>query len=459
MNDSCLIISGDNHLISRTKEICSSFNIESETIKGAFEALELIRLNPFILILLDNKNKSVISNQELVRLIRKSDKDIGIFMFNDSDLDLNEKGNFIKNGVSDFFIGENCIDAIGKRLSNLLYIKDLKYRLEELKEDLYKKYGFNHIIGNSVLMRRLFDSFLKLIDSNVTVFITGESGTGKEILAKEIHRKSPRRKNNFVAINCAAIPENLLESELFGHEKGSFTGASNLRIGKFELADKGTIFLDEIGEMPVHTQSKILRALEEKEIERVGGNDKIEVDVRIITATNKELDEEVQKGNFRKDLLYRVNVFPLYLPPLRERLDDIDYLTVYFLEKLKEKNKRNIISINPEVLTFLKSYDWPGNIRELENVIERSIILSNSSELEPENIQIKNDFVYDLKQEEQKSEFLIGDNVYPYDIYEKKILEHALNKCSGNIKKASELLKIGRSTFHRKIKKYNLDVN
>ena len=459
MNESCLIISGDKHLISRIKEICSRFNIESETIKGAFEALELTRLNPFALIMIDNRNKSVISNQEMVRLIRKSDSDIGIFLYDDSELDLHEKGSFIKNGISDFIIGEDRLDTVPKLLSNLLFMRDLKYRLKELKEDLYNKYGFNHIIGNTALMRHLFDSFLKLVDSDVTVFITGESGTGKEILAKEIHLKSPRRKNNFVAINCAAIPENLLESELFGHEKGSFTGATNLRIGKFELADKGTLFLDEIGEMPLHTQSKILRALEEKEIERVGGNDKIEVDVRIITATNKDLDEEVKKGNFRKDLLYRINVFPLYLPPLRERVDDIDYLTVYFLEKLKEKNKRNIISVDPEVLTFLKSYDWPGNIRELENVIERSIILSNSTELAPENVQIKNDFIYDIKKSEQKSEFLIGDNVYPYDLYEKKILEHALNKCSGNIKKASELLKIGRSTFHRKIKKYNLDVN
>lgn len=457
MNETCLLISGDEVLTKNIQKICDRYNIALENIKGAFEALELLRLNRYILVLIDNKNKSVISNKELVRFIRKSDSNIALFIIDDSILTTTEKEEYVSNGVSEVFSGESKYEIIGERLSNILYVKDLIYKLEELKKHLYEQYGFNHIIGNSTLMRSLFDSFIKLRNTDVTVFISGESGTGKEILAKEIHKKSRRNKNNFVAINCAAIPDTLLESELFGHEKGAFTGASDRRIGKFELADKGTLFLDEIGEMPVHTQSKILRALEEREIERIGGNERIKVDVRIITATNKDLEKEVERNNFRKDLLYRINVFPLYLPPLREREDDIEYLTIYFFNKLKEKNKRNIVSINPDAMNIISNYDWQGNIRELENVIERSIILCNNSELTANDIQIKNNFMTDKKPAKQSVDVTVGENIYPFDVYEKMILETVLQKCDWNIKKAAELLKIGRSTFHRKINKYGLN--
>lgn len=456
MDESCLIISEDNVLINKVKTICDAYNVGLESLKGPFEALELIRLHKFVLIIIDNRLSSVISNKELVRFIRKSDDALGIFLLTDKELSFAEKDDFLNNGVSEIFIGDSALDIINDRINNILFTRDIEANLRKLTNYLYAEYGFDHIIGNSTPMMQLFDSFTKLKNTDVTIFIHGESGTGKEILAKEIHKKSLRSKNNFVAINCAAIPENLLESELFGHEKGSFTGASDRRIGKFELAAKGTIFLDEIGEMPIHTQSKILRALEEREIERIGGNEKINVDVRIITATNRDLEAEVESNNFRNDLLYRINVFPLYLPPLRERENDIEYLTIFFFKKLREKNKKNIISINPKVFDILKSYNWPGNIRELENVLERSIILCNGSELTPEYLQIRNDFNYEVEAKGESSDINIGDRIYPFEKYEKMILEKVLDKCGGNIKKASELLKIGRSTFHRKILKYGL---
>jgi len=459
MNNSCLIISSNNNLINWIKNLCGEYNIAVESIRGAFEALELIRLNPYILVFIDNKNKSVISNKELIRFIRKSDSDLGIYLLSEEDIEDYQRDELKKQGVSEiFFKGDLDSDKIKKRIENILFTRKLESNLKILKDNLYNTYGFNHIIGKCNLMQKLFDSISRLKDTDVTVFINGESGTGKELIAKEIHNKSSRKRENFIAVNCAAIPETLLESELFGHEKGSFTGASSQRKGKFESANKGTIFLDEIGELSVYTQAKILRTLEEREIERIGGNEKIKIDVRIITATNKDLDGEVKKGNFRNDLLYRINVFPLYLPPLRERGEDIEYLTIHFFKKLSKKNNRNLISINRKVLELLKSYDWPGNIRELENVLERSIILCSGSELNPEDIQISNDFVFEEpEQEDSLPEAIKEERIYPFEEYEKMILETVLRKCEGNIKKASSLLKIGRSTFHRKIKKYGLE--
>ncbi len=246
---------------------------------------------------------------------------------------------------------------------------------ENLNHQLKGKYSVDNIIGQSDGMQEVFEAVHRVAPSRANVLLRGESGTGKELVAKAIHFMSPRAREPFIKFNCASIPEGLLESELFGHEKGAFTGAMTMRKGRFELADKGTIFLDEVGDLPVTLQPKILRVLQEKEFERVGGEKTIKVDVRLIAATSRDLEELVSSGRFREDLYYRLNVVPLYLPPLRERKVDIPVLVDYFLAKYNEENAKSL-KITPEVLDALTGYDWPGNVRELENTIERLVVMS-----------------------------------------------------------------------------------
>lgn len=241
---------------------------------------------------------------------------------------------------------------------------------------------YPEIIGQSEELEQTLRLISRVAPTSCTVLILGETGTGKELIARAIHHHSPRKAKTMVKVNCATLPANLIESELFGHERGSFTGASDRRIGKFELADRSTLFLDEIGEMPLELQAKLLRALQEKEIERIGGGGTIHVDVRIITATNSDLEKKVDEGKFRADLYYRLNIFPVSLPPLRDRRDDIPLLAVHFIQKLSKKLGTKITTVNKYVLEQIMNYDWPGNIRELEHVIERSILMSDDNILE-----------------------------------------------------------------------------
>ncbi len=258
-------------------------------------------------------------------------------------------------------------------------IRRYKYELERmqayLQGDIDTQRASNEIIGTAPTMQKVLQRIAQVCFTNSTVLILGETGTGKELVAKAIHNQSPRHDKPMVRVNCAALPPNLIESELFGHEKGSFTGATDRRIGKFELADKGTLFLDEIGEMPPELQVKLLRALQEREIERVGGHGPIKIDVRVIAATNRVLEKEVQNGRFRKDLYYRLNVFPILLPPLRERKEDIPALVTHFVARFAQSNGRNITQTSRKALHALTTYSWPGNIRELEHLIERSVLM------------------------------------------------------------------------------------
>lgn len=284
-------------------------------------------------------------------------------------------------------------DQLGTGISNILANEKVEKQLEEikkyktqlerennyLKEEWIKdKYLNDKIIGNSANIRGVQELLSKVAASNTTVLILGETGTGKELIARQLHNSSPRHNRLMIKVNCAAIPSNLVESELFGHEKGSFTGAHDRRIGKFELADNSSLFLDEIGELPLELQAKLLRALQEKEIERVGGRSVIKVNVRIIAATNKNLEAEMAAGRFRSDLYYRLNVFPITLPSLRERKEDIPELVSFFIDQYSTNTGRKIKGISPKVLAQLKSYSWPGNIRELEHLIERTVLLSTS---------------------------------------------------------------------------------
>jgi transcriptional regulator with GAF, ATPase, and Fis domain len=311
---------------------------------------------------------------------------------------------------------------------------------------------FPGIIGQCALMRGIFAQILKVARTDSTVLISGDSGTGKELVATGLFEHSLRRENPFIKLNCVAIPEGLLESELFGHEKGSFTGATAQKIGKFELANSGTIFLDEIGDMPLATQAKLLRVLQEKEFERVGGNQTIHVDVRFIAATNKNLMEMVKQGTFREDLYYRLNVFSIHLPPLRERKEDIPLLAAHFLEGME-----NPVKLSPQSLQILTAYSWPGNIRELQNTLERAAVLTDTGIIDPPHlaVHINGDLPAQILQHPESTQSSIDERL---EEIEKGLIIEALNRSGGIQVKAAEILGINQRSLWHRIKKLGVDV-
>lgn len=329
-------------------------------------------------------------------------------------------------------------------------LKKLKQRLEDeniyLKEEIKHNNNFENILSNDENFLNILNRIEQIAESDASALITGETGTGKELIARAIHNLSNRRQSPFICVNCAAIPEALFESELFGHEKGAFTGAVNQRKGKFELAHEGTLFLDEIGEIPALLQPKLLRAIQENEIERLGGNKTIKLNIRIISATNRNLEKEIKSENFRSDLFYRLNVFPIVLPPLRERKNDIILLVNFFIEKYNLKYGKKIKTVTKKAVDSLKLYTWPGNVRELENIVERAVIISNSEKLNIENMLPE----FDLK-EDSKIEKMI-------DIEKEHILK-ILDKTSwkiGGDSGAANLLGLNRTTLIARMKKLNI---
>jgi Nif-specific regulatory protein len=332
------------------------------------------------------------------------------------------------------------------------HYKKSEQEKENLKLELKGKYSLPNIIGTSDKMQEVFEAVHRVANSKATVLLYGESGTGKELIAKAIHYMSPRTKGPFIRFNCASIPEGLLESELFGHEKGAFTGAINARKGRFELACGGTILLDEVGDLPINLQPKILRVLQEKEFERVGGERTIKIDVRLIAATSRNLEELVSKGKFREDLYYRLNVVPLFMPALRERKEDIPHLTEHFLKRFNEENDKNI-SISPESLRILIGYSWPGNVRELENTMERLVVMSNGKSIEPSDLPI-NIRLLSSKVVLQKDSLKTG-----IEDMEKSSILHALEETGWVQAKAARVLGITSRQIGYKMKKYDIKLS
>ncbi|MCZ6677347.1 MAG: sigma 54-interacting transcriptional regulator [Candidatus Poribacteria bacterium] len=358
-------------------------------------------------------------------------------------------------------------NAIGRIIvyrdvSKEIEIRQVKAEVSRLRAELERKYAFDNIIGRSQKMQEVYALMQQAIESNITVLIQGESGTGKELVAKAIHFNSSRKKGPFVAVNCAAIPETLIESELFGHERGAFTGATMQRIGKFESANGGTIFLDEIADMHPFLQAKLLRVLQEREIQRVGGTATLPIDVRVIAATNKDLEAALKVGKFREDLFYRIAAFPIVVPPLRERREDIPLLAEHLLKTHVDSIGRSIGGISTEALQLLINYDWPGNVRELENAIERAMLLETSEVLQARNLptQIRSvhQSLHVLPSQSQDATpgAPAATEILPLEEVEKQTLVHALEVTDNNITKAAEALGINRVTIHRKLKKYNL---
>jgi DNA-binding NtrC family response regulator len=380
---------------------------------------------------------------ELIKKIKDLDESIQLIVISGQE-DVGTAVELLKLGVFDYIIkNEDTKPRLLNSVQNGLINVTLKTEITELREDLGKKYDFSKtIIGNSDALKKTFSLIEKAASSKITVSITGETGTGKELVAKAIHYNSERKRSAFVAVNVAAIPKELIESELFGHEKGSFTGADARRIGKFEQAIKGTIFLDEIGELDLNLQAKLLRVLQEREVTRIGSNNAIPIDVRIIVATHKNLAQEVQDGRFREDLYYRLLGLPIHLPPLRDRGNDVVHLAKYFIDEYAVENKTGKILLSNEAQKKLMDYSYPGNIRELKAIIELSCVMCDGNQIESKDITYNS----------EKSINNILSQEMTFDDYSNLIIKFYLDKYDDNVIAVAKKLNIGKSTIYRIMK-------
>lgn len=384
-----------------------------------------------------------INGSDLIKKIKEIDDQIQLIVISGQE-DINTAVNLLKLGVFDYIIkNEDTKTRLMNSVQNALINNSLKTEIIELREDLGKKYDYaKTIIGNSDSLKKTFSLIEKAANSKITVSVTGETGTGKELVAKAIHYNSLRKKAPFVAVNVAAIPKELIESELFGHEKGAFTGADARRIGKFEQAIKGTIFLDEIGELDLNLQAKLLRVLQEREITRIGSNNAIPIDVRIIVATHKNLATEVQEGRFREDLYYRLLGLPIHLSPLRERGNDVIYLAKHFIDESIKENKTGKITLSNEAQKKLLDYSYPGNIRELKAIVELACVMCDNHIIEAK----------DITYNAEKSMGSILNQEMSFDDYTNSIINYYLEKYDHNVITVAKKLKIGKSTIYRIMK-------
>jgi len=364
----------------------------------------------------------------------------------------------MKEGAFDYITKPLNIEELRVIISKAIEKQQILSENISLKKQLRDKYEFSNIIGSSPAMQKVFSRITKVIKTDSTVLILGDSGTGKELIAKAIHSNGPRRDKPFIAVHCGAIPENLLESELFGHTKGAFTGAIRDKMGKFEAANHGTIFLDEIATLPMHLQIKLLRILQEQEVERIGSNKQIKLDVRIISATNVNLEEEVKKGAFRDDLFYRLNVIPVILPPLRDRVEDILPLVRHFLAKYCKEMDRPLMNIAKEALIALEVYQWPGNVRELENVVERTVALTEGDQITLSDLPSNITKSYSEQEELPTRVTLRGVDLGKVltDI-EQKMISDALSLSDGVKARAAALLNLNRTTLVEKMRRLGMD--
>ncbi|MBN1572476.1 MAG: sigma-54-dependent Fis family transcriptional regulator [Deltaproteobacteria bacterium] len=364
----------------------------------------------------------------------------------------------MKEGAYDYILKPFNVDEIKVIIGNALDKGRLERENILLRRELGKEYSFENIIGISSEMLKVFSLINRVADTKTNILITGESGTGKELVARAIHNKSGRKNKPFVVINCGGIPENLLESDLFGHVKGAFTGAVTHKEGLFEVADTGTIFLDEVGELTPSIQVKLLRAIQERTFKRVGGTEDISVDVRIIAATNKELEKEIMAGRFREDLYYRLNVIEIKLPLLKDRKEDIPILAHHFMEKFSLEQRKKIMKISSYAMDVLKEYSFPGNVRELENIIERSVALESSNIVLPESLSLSMKKVFDGSElEKGRDLFTNGFSMENYiEDIEKKLIVQALNRAGGKKKEAARILGTSYWVLLRKIEKYDI---
>ncbi len=446
MKEKTLLIVDDELSILTTLEgALSDEEYQVYTAQNGKEALDLLKKHEVQIVLLDIW-MSPMGGLETLKNIKSQFPNVGVIM-------MSGHGNIetaviaTKMGAYDYVEKPLSLEKLILVIQNLLSALALGEENKKLKEQNNESY---ELIGESPAMKKIKQLIALIAPTNSWILITGENGTGKELVAHELHHLSQRRGHAFVAVNCAAIPENLIESELFGHEKGAFTGAYAQKRGKFDLANGGTLFLDEIGDMSLNTQAKILRILQEQRFERIGGNQTIQIDVRVIAATNKNLLQEIENGCFREDLYYRLNVIPFKIPSLRERKDDIEDLASYFLDQIAQKNGKEKKKLNPDALKKLKSYEWPGNVRELRNLIERFDIMTEGPVIEAKDIVLPivtkafDDMPDNLK--DARGEF------------EKVYIQKKLEENHGNVSETAKAIGLERTHLHRKIKQYQIKI-
>jgi DNA-binding NtrC family response regulator len=438
-----------------THWVQNQWNYKTKTFTNGLDALNNINDNPD-LVLLDIMLPDI-NGLEVLSRIKQKNPSIPVIM-------LSAQGSIdvalecIRMGAFDYFPKPVDKNRLEPAIRNAIKSFDLERELENLKENLQREYKFENIISADRKMQDVFKMVSKVLDNDITVLIHGESGTGKELIARAIHYNGIRKDNPFVVVNCASIPRELLESELFGHEKGAFTGAHQRKIGKFEMAHGGTIFLDEIGEMEMSLQAKILRVIQQKEFERVGGNENIKADVRIISATNRDLKAAVENKEFREDLYYRLNSFPINILPLRERKGDLVILIDHFIASANQKLNKNIKGLTKGALKALYDYDWPGNVRELENTIERCLILSEGEIIDTSVLpQHLRDAGNGPAMPKNGAIFTEDAPIIPFEKLKEEAIKHALKITDNNIVEASKKLKIGRATFYRLMEKYKIN--
>jgi DNA-binding NtrC family response regulator len=416
-------------------------------------ALELVRNKSYDLVLTDLKMPDV-DGLEVLGGVKENDHDTSVIVMTAYGT-IEDAVAAMKKGAYDFITKPFNTDHLCVLISRALENRRLVAENTLLRQELLAGQGFSDIIGQNEKMVEISNLIQKVAKSDATVLLQGESGTGKELFARAIHSLSLRKDRPYIAINCAAIPHELLENELFGSEKGAFTGAHTRKMGKFEIANSGTIFLDEIGDMDITLQAKLLRVLQQKNFERLGGTKPIDVDVRVIAATNMDLNEQIKAKRFREDLYYRLSVFPITIPPLRERRDDVRRLAEYFIEKYCREMKKVTKSLSKDGISLLEKYHWPGNVRELENTIERAVILAEGKKVTPDHLAIRLQRTDEIRLREGAGLKEIGAHAQMQA--EKATIVRVLKQVRGNKRKCAQILRIDYTTLFDKIKKYNIE--
>lgn len=463
MVPSVLIVDDEKHTREGLQQaLADAYDVS--VAANADEAFNLMDAQPFDVILTDLRMPGKSGLKVIDKALAQSNRPAVLMMTAYGNIETAVEA--MKRGAVDFLTKPVNIERLEVLIQRALKTKTLEVEVKQLHERLDEKFSFEGIIGNSPKLHDVIDRVRLVAPSRATILIEGESGTGKELIAQAIHQTSPRSRGPFIAVHCAALSENLLESELFGHERGSFTGAMERRIGRFESADGGTLFLDEIGEISASTQVKLLRFLETKSIERVGGSKPIDLDVRLVAATNRTLEQLVRDGKFREDLFFRLNVVRITMPPLRERPEDIPLLLAHYIKVLSEENAVPPLTIEPGAIATLQAYPWPGNIRELRNFCENAVVLRRGRNLSEYDLEPKYRGATAPQPGAAAVSNLTGPGApntvpssFSVEENEKRLLREALIKSRGNRTKAAELMGISRRTLHRKIAQWpELDV-
>lgn len=443
--DEILLIDDNIDFLNVYSKILRKNGYKVTSISNPEIALSMFKKKSFSLAIIDMVMPKI-NGLEMLKKVKKISFETDIIILT-GEGSIDTAVNAMKNGAYTYLTKPINIERLLLEVKNCLNTRKLSDENNYLREQINSDQ--QSFLGQSDVMKKIQRKIMIVAPTESTVLITGESGTGKELIANLIHKYSNRHNNPMIKVNCSALASGILESELFGHEKGSFTGADNMRKGRFELADKGSLFLDEIGEISMHIQTKLLRVIQEKRFQRVGGSKTITSNFRLITATNKELNKEIKEGRFREDLYYRLNVIPIYLPPLRDRREDIEGLLIYYLKLYNKKLKKNIKGFTLNAKSLLKNYNWPGNIRELKNVMERLVVFNEKELIDttylPQEIISNN-----------KKYITINTLNAAKDNFEKNFLIKALEKNSGNITYTAKQINISRKTLHKKINKYNI---